>query len=193
MFDLKTNVLAPLVILTQVHLSFAGTQVDRVTSQERLIKQAVESFYKSYIADVSAYLDSPTARTRHVDPSSFVLTRSRYFTKEFLQVYKKLVKDPDLDHDPIVQSNDIPNELRTTQVRLKGSTAYVYMEYVGYPSDTPLLEVRLKKRNGKWLIDAIGDINKNQPGGGIPADKVQQLDELIFPLPTKGNRLTHGL
>ncbi len=158
MFNLKTKILIIVALSTQLHLSIAAAQQDRVEADKMRIKQMLEGFYKSYISDNNL----PESK-RPKDPKAPVLKHSQLFTKEFLLAYRKFMSRSDIDHDPIVQSNDVPEKFIVKEVRLDGSTAYARLEYVGYPADTPLLEVRLKEQNGTWLIDAIGDFNKAQP------------------------------
>lgn len=156
MFNLKTKILIIVVLSTQLHLSFAlaqGVEADKVR-----IKLMLEGFYKSYISDNNL----PESK-RPKDPKAPVLKHSQLFTKEFLLAYRKFMSRSDIDHDPIVQSNDVPEKFIVKEVRFDGSTAFARLEYVGYPDDTPLLEVRLREQNGTWLIDAIGDLNKTQP------------------------------
>lgn len=145
------NVLLTLVILAQLQVCFAGTEEEAVT-------QTVEGFYKVYIADVNVFMNAPAGkRPKQGKPAAFKWSRS--FTKEFLRAYRKVSADPGLDYDPILQSNNVPDALKAKRVRVESAIAYADLEYVGYAPETPLLEVRLKKQNGKWLIDGLGSLN----------------------------------
>lgn len=136
----------------------AQTSLGLETPDEDKAKATVENFYRTYIAQVNAFIDRPAdQRSKETKPRELDL--SRYFTKELLRTYKKLRADPDLDYDPILQSNNVPDALKVRTSRVEGSAATIALEYVGYTPQTPLLDVRLKKQNGKWLLDGIGNLN----------------------------------
>lgn len=124
-----------------------------------MARQSVESFYKAYIAEVKAFTDRPREPARK-DPKMPADKWDGHFTKAFRKVYRKMSADPDLDYDLLLQSNNVPDELKSRRIRMEGAFAYISLEYVGYIPETPLLEVRLKKEHGVWLIDAVGNVNK---------------------------------
>ena len=139
-----------LAVLFSLSSGIAGMQ------DEDEIKKAVAAFYTPYIGDVVAFID----KNSRVEPRDELAKWSPHFTPELFKAYKKILKTPDLDYDPILQSNNVPDAFEVKKVKIDGETAYASLKYVGYIDTTPLLEVRLKQKDGKWLLDAIGDLNK---------------------------------
>lgn len=137
------------VILLAGH-TLAATAEEQVT-------QAVEGFYKTYLKEVNDFIER-TDRSKK-DPAGPETWRP-YLTKKCYAAYQKVLKTPDLDYDPLLQSNNVPEAFAVKKVRLDGETAWVSAKYVGYVDTTPPLELRLKKVDGKWLVDAIGELNK---------------------------------
>jgi hypothetical protein len=124
---------------------------------EEQVTQAVETFYKAYLKDVNDFIER-TDRSKK-DPAG-PETWKPYLTKKCYAAYQKVLKTPDLDYDPLLQSNNVPEAFAVRKVRLDGATAWAFAKYVGYIETTPPLELRLKEVDGKWLIDAIGTLNK---------------------------------
>lgn len=132
-------------------------------------KQTVETFYRQYLADTNAFIERTDRKTK---PTPDIHWKP-WFTKECWAAYQKVKKTPDLDYDPILQSNDVPTALKVEKIRAinpadeitksgkpQEPAALARLKYIGYVESTPLLEVRLKQHDGQWLIDAIGDLNK---------------------------------
>lgn len=124
---------------------------------EEKVTLAVETFYKSYLKDVNDFIDR-TDRSKK-QPSG-PETWKPFLTKNCYAAYRNVLKTPDLDYDPLLQSNNVPEAFAVKNVRLEGPTAWVSAKYVGYVDTTSPLELRLKEVDGKWLIDAIGDLNR---------------------------------
>lgn len=139
-----------LAVLFSLSGAIAGIQ------DEDEVKKAVAAFYTPYIHDVLAFIDKES----RVEPRDEMAKWSPHFTPELLKAYKKILKIPDLDYDPLLQSNNVPDAFEVKKVKIDGMTAHASLRYVGYIDTTPPLEVRLKQKDGKWLIDAIGAMNK---------------------------------
>jgi len=142
--------------LSMVFVIFLGGQLLAVMPDEQAT-QAVESFYKAYLKDVNDFIERPDrAKNQPAGPEKW----RPYLTKKCYAAYLKLHKNPELDYDPLLQSNNVPDAFAVTNVRMDHDTAYVSAKYVGYVDTTPPLQLRLKQVDGKWLIDAVGDLNR---------------------------------
>lgn len=118
---------------------------------------AVESFYKPYLKSVNDFIErTDRSKKGPAGPETW----KPYLTKNCYAAYRKVLKQKDLDYDPLLQSNNVPEAFAVKKVQVEGETAWVSAKYVGYVDTTPLLELRLKSVDGKWLIDAIGELNK---------------------------------
>ena len=115
-------------------------------------KNAVDHFYTAYIRHASAH---PSAASR----STFVRARHAAFTPEFLKAYDASLKNSPQDYDPILQSNHLPSALKATNTDITNKIAHVFLHDPELIDDKPTLDVRLQRQGGKWLIDAIGDLN----------------------------------
>lgn len=126
-------------------------------ASNELVIHAVESFYKPYLKDVNAFIErTDRSKKGPAGPETW----KPYLTKNCYAAYRKVLKQKDLDYDPLLQSNNVPEALAIQKVRFEDGTALVSAKYVGYVDTAPLLELRLVKVDGKWLIDAIGELNK---------------------------------
>jgi len=125
-------------------------------SNEQVI-HAVENFYKPYLKDVNDFIERTDRSKKEPDGPE---TWKPYLTQNCYAAYRKVLKQKDLDYDPLLQSNNVPEAFAVKKVKVEGETAWVWAKYVGYVDTTPLLELRLKRVDGKWLIDAIGELNK---------------------------------
>lgn len=84
-------------------------------------------------------------------------------TENFKRTLKKMIsdgfkRDPEvgLDSDPVVGGNDCPDSYSVKSAKADGDVAAVVL--IG-PKDFPaLLRVRMLKVEGKWLVDACGDM-----------------------------------
>jgi len=139
--------------------AWAGADEESVTRaaesfDEKSANNAVVNFYVVYLTKVN---DSFEQRTGGVPPPK---TWAIYFTNRLFTAYLKVLKTPDLDYDPILQSNNVPDGMTPIKTRVKGDTAWVSAKYAGYIKTTKPLELRLKKYDDRWLLDAIGPLNR---------------------------------
>jgi hypothetical protein len=124
-------------------------------SPDAQVTQAVEGFYTAYLKERNAFLEG-RAKKESAGPEKW----QPHLTKNCYAAYLRLRKNPELDYDPLLQSNNVPEGFAVQKVRVDDDTAYVSAKYVGYVDTTPLLDLRLKRVDGQWLIDAIGGLNK---------------------------------
>lgn len=84
-------------------------------------------------------------------------------TNNFKRTLKKMIsdgfkRDPEvgLDSDPVVGGNDCPDSYTVKSAKADGDAAAVVL--IG-PKDFPAqVKVRMLKVDGKWLVDACGDM-----------------------------------
>jgi hypothetical protein len=148
-----------MILRTALSFLFAillGGQVLAATPEEQ-VTQAVDTFFTAYLKDVNGFIErTDRSKGKPAGPEAW----KPYLTKKCYAAYLKVLKIPDLDYDPLLQSNNVPDAFEVKKVRVEGDTAWASAKYVGYVETTPLLELRLKEEKGKWLIDAIRDLNK---------------------------------
>ena len=109
---------------------------------------------------INGYVNA--SRARNWDRIKWVAA-SPLATNNFKRTLKKMIsdgfkRDPEvgLDSDPVVGGNDCPDSYTVKSAKADGDAAAVVL--IG-PKDFPAqVKVRMLKVEGKWLVDACGDM-----------------------------------
>ncbi len=132
--------------------ALAGNAADTKGEADKAASVAV-TFINGYVK---------ASRARDWDSVKWVAA-SPLATNNFKRTLKKMIsdgfkRDPEvgLDSDPVVGGNDCPDSYSVKSAKADGDAAAVVL--IG-PKDFPAqLKVRMLKVEGKWLVDACGDM-----------------------------------
>jgi len=141
-----------LIAILILATALAGNAADTRSEADKAGSIA-ETFINGYVK---------ASRARNWDSVKWVAV-SPLATKNFKRTLEKMIsdgfkKDPEvgLDSDPVVGGNDCPDSYSIKSAKAAGDAAAVVL--IG-PKDFPVqLKVRMLKVEGKWLVDACGDM-----------------------------------
>jgi hypothetical protein len=103
-----------------------------------------EKFYAGYVAQVDANKDTKAW-----------VAKSELVTGKFKKAYAKAMSAEELEADPVLNAQDIPNKpFKAEKPEIKDDTATVVLT-AAFGEDKHKVTAKLVKVDGVWLLDAV--------------------------------------
>lgn len=126
-----------LALCALVPTSFSAQAADEPSA-------VAEKFYAGYVAEVDANKDT-----------TVWVSKSKLATEKFKKAYAKAMNSEDLDADPVLNAQDIPDKpFKAGKPVIKDDKATVVLN-AGSGEYRHSVTVKLVKTDGVWLLDSV--------------------------------------